>query len=322
MIDFRKVKLNGRYAYLDGHYFFFNGGSGFAFKMKGNGFSISFDSSPVDGYFYVIVDRDYKNKIKYSTKEALDFTFSKPGTHYVDVVKGNESNDNVLKLLNIDVEGDVLDYDFVYKKRVRVFGDSTIAGFGILEHTGSGSIENSDSVEDFCYQALYEMSVDVDMFSASGWGLAFSIYTCPNRIGIIDFIDKVAVNKSNDWVDNSKYDLLIISLGTNDNSFIQQNPALKEERLIEYINKYKLLIDHEIKINKDIKILMVYGTLNEGEEAYKVSEETYKALKPNYKNLYVYKFNGDNSAISNHAYITAHKRMAEELKTVIKELFD
>ena len=66
---------------------------------------------------------------------------------------------------------------------------------------------------------------------------------------------------------------------------------------------------------------MVYGTLKE-EDAYYLSEETYKCLKPFYKNLFVHKFNGDNSGISNHAYVTAHDKMAAELKEVIKSLLD
>ena len=318
-MDFKKIKINGRYLYKDGFYYIFNGGSGLSFKMKGNSFSISFDSCPVDAYFYVIIDRDYKGKKKYLTSKNGTVIKLDGNSHYIDIVKANEANDNVLKILDLSIDGELLDYDHNYSYRVKVIGDSTIAGYGILAHNGTGNIEVSDSVQDFCYHALYENNADVDVLSASGWGLAFSIYTCPQRVGIIDYIDKVATNKNNDWTDNSKYDLLIVSVGTNDNSFMQLNPVLKEERLKEYIAKYKQLLDKEIAINPDIKILMVYGTLNEV-DAYYVSEETYKCLKPLYKNLYIHKFKGDNSAISKHAYVSAHETMAEELKGVLKEL--
>ena len=318
-MDFNKIKINGRYLYKDGFYYIFNGGSGLSFKTKGNSFSISFDSCPIDAYFYVIIDRDYKGKKKYLTSKKGTVIKLDGDTHYIDIVKANEANDNVLKILDISIDGELLDYDHNYSYRVKVIGDSTIAGYGILAHNGTGNIEVSDSVQDFCFRALYENNAYVDAFSASGWGLAFSIYTCPQRVGIIDYIDKVATNKNNDWIDNSKYDLLIVSVGTNDNSFIQLDPGLKQERLKEYIAKYKQLLDKEIAINTDIKILMVYGTLNEI-DAYYVSEETYKCLKPLYKNLYIHKFKGDNSAISNHAYVSAHETMAEELNGVLKEL--
>ena len=319
MVDFNKIKINGRYLSKEGFYYIFNGGSGLSFKMKGNSFIIAIDSSPIDSYFYVIVDRDYKGKKKYlSSKNGTTIKLDED-IHYIDIVKANEANDVTLKILDLSIDGELLDYDHDYSYRVKVVGDSTIAGYGILAHTGTGNIEVSDSVQDFCFHALYEINAYVDVFSASGWGLAFSIYTCPQRVGIIDYIDKVATNKNNEWIDNSKYDLLIVSVGTNDNSYISLNPILKQERLKEYIDKYKLLLDKEIAINPDIKILMVYGTLNE-KDAYYVSEETYKCLKPLYKNLYIHKFIGDNTAISNHAYVTAHEVMAEELKVVIKEL--
>ena len=320
MVDLTKIKFIGRYSYLDNHFFIFNGGSGLAFKMSGRGFIVSFESSPVNGYIYVIVDRDYQNKKKYSTSSEIKFTFDQPGTHLVDVVKANEANDNTLKLIDFNIDGTLLDYDYQYYKRVRVFGDSTIAGYGILEHNGEGSIENSDSVVDFCYHALYELGIETDIFSASGWGLAFSIYTCPHQLGVVDFIDKVATNKSNDWLDNSKYDLLIISLGTNDTSYIEEKPLLKQQRIDEYIAKYKKLIDSQTKLNKDIKILMIYGSLNE-EHAYYLIDKTYQCLEPFYPNLFIHKLHGDNTGISNHAYVTAHEKMAEELKTTIKELF-
>lgn len=319
MVDFNKIQINGRYSYKDGYYYIYNGGSGLSFKMKGSGFTVSFDSSPIDSFFYVIIDRDFANKKKHlSSKKGISIKLD-GDIHYIDIVKANEAIDTTLKILDLSIEGELLDYDHVYSDRVRVIGDSTIAGYGILAHSGEGNIETSDSIQDFCYQALYEINAYVDVFSASGWGLAFSIYTCPQQMGIIDYIDKVAVNKNDDWVDNSEYDLVIVSVGTNDNSFIEQNPDLKDKRFEEYITKYKQLIDKQIANNPNVKILMIYGTLNE-ENAYYVSEETYKRLKPLYKNLSIHKFKGDNSGISNHAYVTAHKDMAEQLKAVIKDL--
>jgi hypothetical protein len=127
------------------------------------------------------------------------------------------------------------------------------------------------------------------------------------------------VNSNINYEDDFKPDLLIISLGCNDNSYIQEDSKLRDTRINYFKRQYQALIDSQIKDNKDLKILMIYGTLKE-ENAYYLYEETYEYLKPLYKNLYIHKFNGDNSAISNHAYVTAHKRMKEELKQVIKEI--
>ena len=319
-MNYKLIKLNGRY-YFDGqHYQIFNGGSGFSFKMKGKGFSITLSSIPTNGYFYIIVDRNYLNKVKHQINEKpINFSFSGEGVHCVDIVKANEANDNAIILIDLVVDGEQLPYDFNYAKKVRVFGDSTIAGYGILEHQGVGSINNSDAVKDFCYHALYELGYDMDLFAASGWGLTFSIYTEPNNIGIVNFVDKVAVHKSIPWRNEDGADLLIISLGTNDNSFIQEGMINRQDGVKKFVNKYKALIDSELFKNKDLKILMVYGTLKE-EDAYYLNKETYRCLKPQYPNLFIHKFHGDNSAVSNHAYVDVHDEMSEELKEVIKEI--
>ena len=313
------IKCIGRYSVSNNHYFFYNGGSGFSFKMRGSGFTVAFKSKPREGYFYIVVDRDYENKTKVlANDESYRFSLLDSKDHYVDILKANEANDNTFELVDFTVDGELLEYDHHYEKTVRVFGDSTIAGFGILAKTGNASIHNSDSVQDFCYHALYEMNMDVDVLSASGYGLTFSAYTCPKNIGIIDYVDKVSTSSQKAWK-NTKCDLLIVSLGCNDNSFIQEQPNLKEENIKKFKEAYQSLIDSQIKLNKDLKVLMVYGTLNE-KDAYYLYEETYKYLKPMYKNLYIHKFNGDSSAISNHAYVTAHNSMAEELKAVIKDI--
>lgn len=312
------IKIQGRYL-LDNHYIIFNGGSSFSFKAKTSSVTINIKSKPIDGYFYIIVDRDYLNKKKIFTSECPYKFLLDNKEHYVDIVKANEANDNALELLDLSVEGNFLPYDYQYDKKVKVYGDSTIAGFGILGHDEEASIHTSDSVEGFCFQALYELNMEMDMMSASGFGLVFSAYTCPKNVGVIDYLDKVAVGSHISWNNNQPADLLIISLGCNDNSYIQGNASNKEEMVKKFISAYQKLIDTEIKLNKDLKILMMYGTLKE-ETAYYLYEETYKKLKPIYKSLYIHKFNGDNTAISNHAYVTAHKRMSEELKTVIKDI--
>ena len=113
--------------------------------------------------------------------------------------------------------------------------------------------------------------------------------------------------------------MLIISLGTNDNSYIQENLNQKDQLVDAFIAKYKQLIEMHVKENKGLKILMVYGTLKE-EDVYYLIEKSYSALKPQFPNLFIHKFAGDNTGISNHAYVKAHESMAEELKNVIKEI--
>ena len=120
-----KCKFYGRHTYKNGVLTFYNGGSGFGFKMQGRKFTISLDIKP-QGYIYVILDKDYNNKTKFLVKSPL-FSYEMPDNkaHYVDIIKANEANDNVMEITNIEVDG-ILNYDFDHKYKVRVYGDSTI----------------------------------------------------------------------------------------------------------------------------------------------------------------------------------------------------
>ena len=320
MIDLSKVHINGRYLFKDELLYLYNGGSSLSFKMDGDSFTIYLEHIPTPGYFYIIIDRDYTNKIKvFNTDGVYKYSFKERGSHYIDIVKANEANDNTLVIKDMIIHGNLLSYEHKYYKKVRVYGDSTVAGFGILSHNDNPSIHNADAVRDFIYQGLYELDMEMDIFSASGWGLTFSSYTTPKNIGIIDYIDKVKVCSDIDYEDHFNPDILIISLGCNDNSYISEDKSLRDTRINYFKRQYQNLIDHEISHNPNLKILMVYATLKE-KDAYYLYEETYEYLKPLYKNLYIHKFNGDNTAISNHAYVSAHERMSQELKDVLKEM--
>ena len=320
MINLANIHINGRYLFKDNLLYLYNGGSSLSFKMNGDSFTVYLEHISSPGYFYIIIDRDYSNKIKILNESGFyQYSFKEKSVHYIDIIKANEANDNALVIKDIAVNGELCNYDHVFYKKVKVYGDSTVAGFGILSHNEDPSIHNCDSVKDFVFKALYELDMETDIFSASGWGLAFSSYTNPKNIGIIDFINKVKIHSDADNKDVLKEDILIISLGCNDNSYILEDPSLKEERITYFKKQYQALIDYELRNNKELKILMVYGTLKE-EKAYYLYEETFEYLKPLYNDLYIHKFNGDNTAISNHAYVTAHERMSEELKMVIKEI--
>lgn len=319
-MKFENIKINGRYHIENEELLLFNSGSGISFKAKGAGFAVILCAKPQPCYYYLIVDRDYANKTKLCVfdNSKHQYLFDDKKEHLIDIVKANEAKDNVLTIKELSIDGELLRYNHRYDKRVMVYGDSTIAGYGILSHD-EASIHTSDGVQDFAYHALYELNYDVEIMCASGYGLSFSAYTDPKTIGIYDYLNKTAVKSVFSWKEKIKHDILIISLGTNDASYIAEEPNKKEKYMEMFIKKFKGLIDSEVALNEGIKILMIYGTLKEN-AAYYIFEETYNCLKPLYKNLYIHRFNGDNSGASNHAYVTAHDRMAEELKMVIKSI--
>ena len=127
----------------------------------------------------------------------------------MDIVKANEAKDNTLVIQELLIDGEFLEYDHKYDKNVMIYGDSSIAGYGILSHDET-SIHTSDGVRDFLYHALYELNYDMDILCASGYGLSFSAYTNPMTIGVYDYLDKVSVCSHFSWDKQNKHDMLII----------------------------------------------------------------------------------------------------------------
>ena len=309
--------LRGRYKKEQGNIQFFNTGSGVSLYVKARSVTLELSTLKKSCFIYVIIDHDYSKKKKYyvDVKAFIKLNLPDENPHYLDVIKANESMDNTLVLHNIKIEGKSLKFPENHRKFVKVYGDSTIAGYGILGHEGVPDIDTNDGVEDFCFRALYELDLDFDIFAASGWGLTFSAYTSPKEIGIEKYIENLCVNSNERWV-SKKADLLIISLGTNDVSCIEENIESKEELTSRFIDSFAKLIEKERKNNKDFPVLIVYGSLKE-EQAYWLIEKTFDELTKKMTNIYIVKLPGDNTGLSNHSYVSYHENMAKVLEEKI-----
>lgn len=317
---YRNMLIRGRYKVVNGFLQFFNVGSGVSLCVQGS--SITFDIKPITKscFVYIIKDFDLNQKVKYFIDEDIDLTIplgdDKP--HYIDLVKANESLDNSLVIRDIKIDGKVLNYKEKPKKFVKVYGDSSVAGYGILAHTGNPDVDTNDGVEDFCFRTLYNLKFNFDLFAASGWGLTFSPYTEPKEIGIEKYIDNLCVKSNEKWV-GEKPDMLLLSLGTNDFAYIYENQDKKDGLEAHFIDSYRKLLEKETKNNPDLPILMVYGTLLE-DAVYPLIEKTYNKLSKEFKNLYLVKLPGDNTGIACHCHVSRHKEIAEVLTKTIQSI--
>ena len=275
---------------------------------------------PSSGYITVIKNKNFdkKEKIFIKNSKTISLSLNENSYELIDIIKVNESTKNTLIIEKIECDGTFGKINQNNEKYVKVYGDSSIAGFGILSHDGEENIHNSDGLENFCFRTLYDLGFDYDIFCASGWGLTFSEYTNPKEVGIEKFKDKICVNSNEKW-DRKKCDLLIISLGTNDQSFIDANPTKKDKNISKFITSYKKIIEDEKKLNNDLPVLMIYGSLKE-ENVYPLIEKTYEEISKILSNICLVKLDGDNSAISNHSFVEFHPKMSSQLTNKIKDI--
>ena len=314
---YKNMLIRGRYKTINGFLQFFNVGSGVSLCVQGKSITFDIKSIVQSCFVYIIKDFDYNQKVKFFIDEDIDLTIplEDDRPHYIDLVKADEATANSLVIRDIKIDGKILKYAEKPNKFVKVYGDSTIAGYGILAHDGEAGVDTNDGVEDFCFRALFDLKYDFDLFAASGWGLTFSAYTNPKEIGIEKYRENLCVNSNEKWT-SRKPDLLIISLGTNDFAYIEQNPQNKDELIRKFIDSYDKLIEKERENFANLPVLMVYGTLKE-ESVYPLIEKTYEELSKKLNNIYIVKLPGDNSGISNHSYVSFHKKMSEVLKEKI-----
>ena len=312
-----KILNRGRYKLDKKGVKFFNTGSGISFCIQGKYAFITITSEKGPGYVYVIRDFDYENKEKIliENSKKIELFFDDNNKHFVDIVKANEAADNFMIFGPLFAQGLLIDIEENNKKFIKVYGDSTIAGYGILAHDGEANYLTNDGVEDFCFRALYTGGFNYDIFAASGWGLTFSMYTDPKTVGIEKFRDKLTINSNEKWRGKTP-DFLIISLGTNDMSFIAENHEKTQELTEKFIKSYENLIKKERTKNPEIPVLMVYGSLLE-EHVYSLIEKTHDYLSKKLPNIHLLKLPGDNTAISYHSFVTTHAKMAEILKEKI-----
>ena len=104
-------------------------------------------------------------------------------------------------------------------------------------------------------------------------------------------------------------------------SYILENPKKAKELPEIFANSYENFIKKEREKNPQIPVLMLYGSLNE-EYVYEMIENTYKKVSKNLQNIYLFKLDGDRTAIASHSYVSAHPRMAKMLKEKIEEIFE
>ena len=302
---------------------FFNTGSGVSLFVKGSVVVFELSSLNKPCFVYIIKDFDYYQKEKHliSNEGRVVVKLEEGKITHLDLVKSNEAIDNTLVLRNIIIDGKILKYREKPKKFIKVYGDSTVAGYGILEHQGVPDYDTSDGVEDFCFRALYSLKVDYDIFSGSGWGLTFSPYTNPMDEGIEKYQDYMCVKSEEKWSNKRRADLLLMSLGTNDFSYINQSTLNKEELEAHFIDSYRRFVEKERKFNPNVPVLMVYGTLKE-DCVYPLIEKTCNELSKVFDNIYIVKLHGNNDGIDFHCHVSHHKEMAEVLAVKIHSILN
>lgn len=257
------------------------------------------------------------------------------GESTVKLIKLSEAAQSVIAIDSFEVDGKPQPTEAA-KHSIEFIGDSITCGYGVDDPLGkSFSIYNENAAKTYAYKAAQNFGADYSFVSVSGAGV-ISGYSGNGKINdallVPNFYDKFCFTWSwfdgeqtanYDW-DFSQYqpELIVVNLGTNDNSYTKGDPDKCAEFEKGYVNFLK-----EIRAkNPNSEILCTLGIM--GQELYPSitdAVDTYKTETGDSK-VSVFQFSVQDSenngyAVDYHPSGVSQKTAAYELTYAIEGIY-
>ena len=334
-LDGEYIKWFGRYSYdeTEENALFTQSASGFEIRFKGEKLSAvmsaiwseSADAAynpvlavAVDGEddprnFSQIVLDDINSK-EYVLAEAL----SPETEHTVRVYKKSEAAFGKVYLHSVESDGKLLKKSDEKRLQIEVFGDSITCGYGV-DFTGEEgevfSTLTEDACETYAFLTARMLNAELSMLCASGWGMKEGL--SPNT-EIPLWFDSVDLNSDIPWDTRAHAaDIVVITLGANDNQYILQGgTSLMQSRIEQYKAAYKAFIERIFNVYPKTKVVCCYGFLNEG-NVYEPIKELALEFRAAGKSVYDLQLSSADSnppiALHGHPGKKSHIAAAEEL---------
>lgn len=221
-------------------------------------------------------------------------------------------------------------------KLIEFIGDSITCGYGVDDEDSSHhfSTTTEDATKTYAYKTAENLGADYSLVSLSGYGIISGYSGDGNKVpeqAMPLYYEKMGntggtylggyVAQDTDWDFTKRQpDIIVINLGTNDNSYVKNDAAKKEEYTTAYVEFLKQVRAK----NPDAKLLCTLGIM--GSELYSCIEdaaERYTAETGD-TNISTMKFDtqsmSDGIAADWHPSEKTHTKAAEKLTAKIAEL--
>lgn len=218
---------------------------------------------------------------------------------------------------------------------IEFVGDSITCGYGVddLDASHHFSTTTEDATKTYAYKTAEKLGVDYSLVSFSGYGIISGYSGDGNKKEeqlVPDFYDKMGnsggtylgsfIPQETAWDFAKQPDVVVINLGTNDNSYVKNDSAKKEEYTVAYVAFLKQIREK----NPDATIFATLGIM--GAELFPCVEdavERYVAETGDAK-VHTMKFDtqnmADGIAADWHPSEKTHEKAAEKLSLKIKEI--
>lgn len=338
------VKLVGR-TYFDGEKLWCGlSGSGISFKFKGKKCSIKIGGDSIalsDGdnnksRFAILVngDRIIDDIVAYTEKNYSVIDSENEISCVITVIKLSEAAMSALSINEISVCGEISPVENK-SHLIEFIGDSITCGYGVDDEDENHNFSTSteDMTKAYAYRTVKALDVDYSMVSYSGYGI-ISGYTgdgVRNANELVPpYYEKLAFTYGDfggkkphelNWDFSVRQpDIIVINLGTNDDSFCLED----EERRIEYCEKYVDFLKVVRKNNPKAKIVCSLGIMTDRLCPYVERVAADYSKQTGDENISTFRFDvqlfEDGYAANYHPTAVTHKKASEKLISYLKTL--
>ena len=221
-------------------------------------------------------------------------------------------------------------------KLIEFVGDSITCGYGVddLDASHHFSTTTEDATKTYAYKTAEKLGADYSLVSFSGYGIISGYSGDGNKKAeqlVPNFYDKMGnsggtfmgdfVAQATAWDFTKRQpDVVVINLGTNDNSYVKGNAAKKEEFTTAYVAFLKQVREK----NPDATVFCTLGIM--GAELYPSIEEAVKRYTSETGDAKVFTMKFDSQSQADgisadwHPSEKTHEKAAEKLAAKIKEV--
>lgn len=340
------VKLLGRTYFETDRLYCALSGTGFEFTFTGTKCSItvvgdsnSASSSMADNHarvgIYVNGERVIDDMVD-NTEEVYDvFESDEPQEVTVSLVKLSESPMSTIAVTDINVTGTPIKPTPNKEKLIEFIGDSITCGYGAddPDKSHSFSTKTEDVTKAYAYKTAQALDADYSMVSFSGYGI-ISGYSDGEKKVPQQTVPKYYTKLGYSWAANGLFapadinwdfskrqpDIIVINLGTNDDSYTLNHKDRQEEYSAAYTEFLKTVREK----NPDAKIVCAFGVMGDRLFEYvQLAVDNYTAETGD-SNISTLKFDvqqaADGYSADWHPSITTHDKAAAKLTEYLKTI--
>lgn len=340
-----KIHLIGRCGYDKMALYLDFSASGFEIKLDCEGdVTARFSPGSSSGKIGIVLDGDYDAmQVQDLSTAAKKIPLAKElsrGVHKIRMIKltepGTIYNGSRLTMKELTYNGYLLQADdYADSLKIEYYGDSLTCGYGNLCTNGTssaGSWQYQDGMQTYAAFAARELNAEFAVCAGSGYGIYTGYPYARDDLGnfilnttqTIDDIMNIGFwdnnNHAVDWDFSFDADVVVINLGTNDQSFARI--AKRELPDDEVYAEAKELIDTIRSHNPDCCIIWLGGVAGNYESEYFHGATVLSKLADETDNMIFYNSMKPSSAGGDgHPSVEQHKVLGEQLATLIRDTY-